>query len=269
MSPAPETVQRPQNSSSSTSISISSILSRSLRAPSDSHVDRRGNGSEREGAPVRRYVSGGPRPAPFHRQMNTLHSIGGRYTRSTETLHQDGDEWLEQTDRVRPRQSNVTSLIADEWRWQRQSLQTTAWTGTRTRTTSRQRTPSPVLATGSPRTPPPLRDFGPPRVFIGGDSSESESEEDDDSDNKFPNPINELGRTPSPTFLTPDTSPSTQSNISTSPGDEESSRNLYTLSCRFCANVLTKRGMRARLVADARVHIWSTDEPPKYHFSGL
>jgi hypothetical protein len=257
MSPAPETVRRPLNSSSSPAIPISSILSRALRASSENYaLSRRSIGSLREGASPRRNVSGGPRPAPFRRQSYSFNSIGANDRHSTERVHRDAmDEGLPQRDRVRTRSSNVTTLIAEEWRRQRDSLQAM----TRFETTSRRRTPSPELTTESA-----WRNFSPPRVFIGEDSSESESDDDDDADNKFPNSMNELERTPSPTFLTPDTSPSRYSNASSSPADEDCSRNAYTLSCRFCANILTKRGMRARLVADARVHIWSTDEQPKY-----
>jgi len=96
-----------------------------------------------------------------------------------------------------------------------------------------------------------------PRLLLD-DTSDSDSEDDND-DNKWG--INEPRRTPPPTFLTPNTSPSTH--MDTTSQDDDSSRNAYVLSCRYCANVLTTRGMRARLVADSRVHIWSTDEQPR------
>jgi len=112
---------------------------------------------------------------------------------------------------------------------------------------------------------------GPISTLSGGfdhDISDSDSDDDeDDPDNKFSSQsMNDIRSTPPPTFLTPHTSPSTPSTQASL--DDDSSRNAYTLSCKFCANVLTRRGMRARLVADARIHIWSTDEKPAVKMVG-
>ena len=153
--------------------------------------------------------------------------------------------------------SNIATTIAEQWRRQRDALSSLQYGF---RATSGGASPD-----SGPTTP--QRYSSPPtRLFIGEESSDSETDEDDDPDNKFSASMNDVRRTPPPTFLTPNTSPSTSTaSPSNKQNDDDSSRNAYTLSCKFCANVLTHRGMRARLVADARVHIWSTDEQPEYH----
>ena len=284
MSPAPETVRRPANSSAnnSPSLSISTILSRAPRAPNESpaggspfSADRRATSS------IRRNFSG-PRPAPFQRQTVTLSEpASARQSTDRETsptperdsppstalLLSALETRRRRIEELRNRQtsqtaSNIATTIAEQWRRQRDTL-TSLQTGFRpvSSTTRNNLTPSPEIG---PTTPPQWP--SPPRLFLGEESeSDSDSDDDDDPDNKFATSMNDVRRTPPPTFLTPNTSPSNQSTGSpSSQQDDDSSRNAYTLSCRFCANVLTKRGMRARLVADARVHIWSTDEQPKY-----
>lgn len=283
MSPAPETVRRPANSSASDSpsLSISTILSRAPRAPNESPAgtapftaDRRATSS------IRRNFSG-PRPAPFQRQTVTLSEPAStRVEPAQETSAVSAPESPPSTalllsalesrrrriEELRNRQaslsaSNIATTIAEQWRRQRDTL-TSLQSGFRpvSSTTRNNLTPSPEIG---PSTPPQWP--SPPRLFLGEESeSESDSDDDDDPDNKFSSSMNDVRRTPPPTFLTPNASPSNQSmNSPSSQHDDDSSRNAYTLSCRFCANVLTKRGMRARLVADARVHIWSTDEQPK------
>lgn len=284
MSPAPETVRRPANSSASASnspsLSISTILSRAPRTSNESpagsgpfSADRRATSS------IRRNFSG-PRPAPFQRQTVTLSEPGSTRVESapeTSPVPAPGsppstalflsalETRRRRIEELRNRQasqtaSNIATTIAEQWRRQRDTL-TSLQTGFRpvSSTTRNNLTPSPEIG---PTTPPQWP--SPPRLFLGEESeSESDSDDDDDPDNKFPTSMNDVRRTPPPTFLTPNASPSTQSTTSpSSQHDDDSSRNAYTLSCRFCANVLTKRGMRARLVADARVHIWSTDEQP-------
>ena len=149
-------------------------------------------------------------------------------------------------------QTNIATTIADQWRRQRDEI--SGIPGYR----------STMVSGIRPATPP--SQTSPPRLLFHEDTSDSDSEDDDDPDNKFSSSMNDIRRTPPPTFATPNTSPS--NNVTASPSspqqDDESSRNAYTLTCKFCANVLTKRGMRARLVADARVHIWSTDDQPRY-----
>jgi hypothetical protein len=292
MSPAPETVRRPANPSASTSpsLSISTILSRAPRAPNETPAGGPFTADRRATSSIRRNFSG-PRPAPFQRQTVMLSDPGssppatappvlareaGDAAPTTALLLSALETRRRRIEELRNRQqaiqtslsssssssSNIATTIAEQWRRQRDAL-TSLQSGFRpvSSTTRNNLTPSPEIG---PSTPPSWP--SPPRLFLGEESeSESDSDEDDDPEHKFPNSMNDIRRTPPPTFLTPNASPSNQStNSPSSQQDDDSSRNAYTLSCRFCANVLTKRGMRARLVADARVHIWSTDEQPKY-----
>jgi hypothetical protein len=149
-------------------------------------------------------------------------------------------------------ESSIATTIADQWRRRRDE----------TRVLSFRRSGVDGDISGP--------DAGIPISTLSGgfdhdiSDSDSDDDDDDDPDNKFSSQsMNDIRRTPPPTFLTPNTSPSSTSTTQASP-DDDSSRNAYTLSCKFCANVLTRRGMRARLVADARIHIWSTDEKPAY-----
>jgi hypothetical protein len=265
MSPAPETLRRPSNPSSSPPpISISSILSRSPRIPDDSpgpfSADRRASSS------IRRNFSGGPRPAPFQRpSQSTLSNTAtqnGQQSRSDDTAASSTRAMLISALETRRRRveelrgstsrTNIATTIADQWRRQRDehsggsSYRHGTFSGIR------------------PSTPP--HQTSPPQLLFNDDTSDSDSEDDDDPDNKFSSSMNDIRRTPPPTFATPNASPS--NNVTATPSsprqDEDSTRNAYTLTCKFCANVLTRRGMRARLVADSRVHIWSTDEQPRY-----
>lgn len=273
MSPAPETLRGPSNISTPTppSLSISTILSRAPRAPNDSPTGPFG-ADRRASNAIRHHFAGGPRPAPFQRQTVTL-SDNTPYRVDNESETNASRAILLSALEARRRrleefrgqssQSNITTTIAEQWRRQRDAL-SSLQAGPRRLPTNRANSTSPELG---PITLP--RHYAsPPRLFIGDDSSDSEADDDDDDpDNKFSTSMNDIRRTPPPTFLTPNTSPSNQSTASpSSQSDDDSSRSAYTLSCKFCANVLTKRGMRARLVADARVHIWSTDEQPKYFF---
>ena len=260
MSPAPETVRQPPNSSPS--LSISTILSRAPRAPNESpaglfSADRRATSS------IRRNFSGGPRPAPFQRQIVTLNEPdSGESTPTRAFLLSALESRRRRIEGLRGGQggnSNITTTIAEQWRRQRDALSSLQY-GFRAGNGNAAASPD-----SGPTTPPQRHSSLPTRLFIGEESSDSETDDDDDPDNKFSAPMNDARRTPPPTFLTPNTSPSTTSaSPSNKQNDDDSSRNAYTLSCKFCANVLTQRGMRARLVADARVHIWSTDEQPAY-----
>jgi len=284
MSPAPETVRRPANpsASNSPSLSISTILSRAPRAPNESPAGGPFSADRRATSSIRRNFSG-PRPAPFQRHTVNL-SEPTSATRQSSTAAREPSPVPERDsppstalllsaletrrrriEELRNRQtsqtaSNIATTIAEQWRRQRDTL-TSLQTGFQpVLSTSRNTlTPSPEIG---PSTPPQWP--SPPRLFLGEESESDSDSDDDDPDNKFTTSMNDVRRTPPPTFLTPNGSPSNQStNSPSSQQDDDSSRNAYTLSCRFCANVLTKRGMRARLVADARVHIWSTDEQPK------
>jgi FAM72 protein len=276
MSPAPETLRRPSNAANTAtpSLSISTILSRAPRAPNDSptgpfSADRRASNT------IRHHFASGPRLAPFQRQTVTLSENNPHRVDNESETNASRAILLSALEARRRRleelrgqssQTNITTTIAEQWRRQRDAL-ASLQAGPRRLATSRasSRSPEPGSIT------PPRQYTSPPRLFIGEDSSDSETDDDDDDpDNKFSSSMNDIRRTPPPTFLTPNTSPSSQSTASpSSHNDDDSSRCAYTLSCKFCANVLTKRGMRARLVADARVHIWSTDEQPKYfpHYS--
>jgi FAM72 protein len=279
MSPAPETVRN--NNPSPPSLSISTILSRAPRAPHDSPSAGPFSADRRAVSSIRRNFSssgggGGPRPAPFQRQVITLNESNseGEYSSpstNTATAANTRAFILSALESRRRRieelrsGSNIATTIAEQWRRQRDSL---SQIPAALRPTTNANT-SIVNDIGSlpevgPLTPPQRFISVPPRLFLGEESSDSDSEEDDDPDNKFSTSMNEVRRTPPPTFLTPNASPSTTASPSSKQNDDDSSRNAYTLSCKFCANVLTERGMRARLVADARVHIWSTDEQPKY-----
>jgi len=267
MSPAPESPRRPSDfSPSNPSLSITAILSRASRTPHDGPVgpftaDRRASSS------FRRSFSGGPRLPPLQRQTVTSNEPGslpsiepGSDSMNTRTLLQSAleaqhrrmeerrmDHWRAQSSL--PRISRTA--LSDQRRQRIESLQ-----------------PRVTSASSGPMTPevrsatPSRRNISSPRIFISNDSSESESDTDDDPENKFS--ITNFPRSPTPIASTPRSSPSSQSLTSAlKQGDDDPSRNAYTLSCRFCANLLTSRGMRARLVADARVHIWSTDHLPK------
>jgi hypothetical protein len=258
MSPAPETVRRPSNNSGSPpSLSISTILSRAPRTPNETpgpfSADRRASTS------IRRNFSGGPRPAPFAQRTSpptttAVTSIASTNTQGNEEANSTRAMLISALESRRRRveelrsQTNIATTIADQWRRQREEVISYRRGGT-------SNSPSPEIS----RHPHPPAVSVAPRLLLDEDTSDSDSEDDND-DNKWG--INEPRRTPPPTFLTPNTSPSTHHTESPSQ-DDDSSRNAYILSCRYCANVLTKRGMRARLVADARVHIWSTDEQPR------
>jgi len=267
MSPAPETVRPPF--SDRPSISISTILSRAPRAGSELPTAGPFTADRRATSFIRRSFSGGPGPfsarslhtlevplsEPNQRNNNEVDSGSTRalLLSALESRRRRIEELQSQSG-----QANVASTIAEQWRRQRETASTFHNPPRRISGASEARlSASPEII--GPRTPP-RRLTTPPRLLFNDESSESESE--DDSDNKFSN-MNEARQTLSPTILIPNTSPSNHSMTSSPNHDDESSRNAYTLSCRICANVLTKRGMRARLVADARVPIWSTDEPPR------
>ena len=249
MSPAPETVRRPPSSNSggsaSPSLSISTILSRAPRTPNESpgpfSADRRVSTG------IRRNFSGGPRPAPFAQRTvpatatTSAAAQGNEDTNSTRAMLISALETRRRRIEELRNQTNIATTIADQWR--RQRMDVVSYRGARSTSPDIDR---PVAATSVA-----------PRLLLD-DTSDSDSEDDND-DNKWG--INEPRRTPPPTFLTPNTSTSTH--MDTTSQDDDSSRNAYVLSCRYCANVLTPRGMRARLVADSRVHIWSTDEQPR------
>jgi len=260
MSPAPETVRQPPNSSPS--LSISTILSRPPRAPHESAgpfgADRRATSS------IRRNFSGGPRPAPFQRQIVTMNEPeSGESTPTRALLLSALETRRRRIEELRGGQSGggstIATTIAEQWRRQRDALSSLQYG-------FRATNGNAVTYPDSGPSTTPQRNLSPPtRLFIGEESSDSETDDDDDPDNKFSTSMNDVRRTPPPTFLTPNSSPSTTAaSPSNKQNDDDSSRNAYTLSCKFCANVLTQRGMRARLVADARVHIWSTDEQPEY-----
>jgi hypothetical protein len=283
MSPAPETLRRSPNPSTSTSstiypstnsptsISISTILSRAPRTVSSTDAtvgafsaDRRATTSIRRNFSY----SGGPRPPPFRRVTPTNISAP-----STSTVPEDGEsgmtrQLLISALEIRRRrieelraQTNVTNSIVDQWRRQRSEESTRNEEYNSRRSMTPETVPSIPTSVERPETPVNQIRM-PPALLFNDDSSDSESD-DEDPDNKFPSSMNDIRQTPPPTFATPHSSPSQTD--SSQHHDDDSSRNAYTLTCRFCANLLTKRGMRARLVADARVHIWSTDEEPKYH----
>ena len=290
MSPAPETLRRSSNPSASnnnhnsqssntsspTSISISTILSRAPRAVSSNDAtigpfsaDRRASAS------VRRNFSGGPRPSPF-RRITPTNITSNSPSSSANTWTEEGDQtglstrqlFISQLEIRRRRldelraQTNVASHIVEQWRRQRNedfSTRSEEYDSILRRSISNEELPPPRPPRSS------VNQTRPPSLLFN-DSSDSESD-DEDPDNKFPNSMNGIRLTPPPTFATPHTSPSQTD--SPRQHDDDSSRNAYTLTCRFCANLLTQRGMRARLVADARVHIWSTDEEPKSSISWM
>jgi len=272
MSPAPETLRRsPNPSDSPPSISISTILSRAPRAVSSEATLGPFSADRRATASIRRHVSGGPRPPPFRRITPTTVTN----TSTINTANEDGDtgttrQLLTSALESRRRrieelraQTNVTNTIAEQWRrLQNEDLlagpqgNPRRWGAEALRILESAPTERPRAAATQ------IITFSAGHLF-NEDSSDSESDDDEDPDNKFPGSMNDIRRTPPPTFITPNTSPSNATDSPTNQPDDDSSRNAYTLSCRFCANVLTKRGMRARLVADARVHIWSTDEEPR------
>ena len=263
MSPAPETVRQPSNPSPS--LSISTILSRAPQAPNESPAGAAGplSADRRATSSIRRNFSGGPRPAPFQRQTVTLNEPDSGESTPTRAFLLSALETRRR--RIEGLRSgpggspNIATTIAEQWRRQREALSSLQY-GFRANNGNAATSPD-----SGPTTPPQRFASPPTRLFIGEESSDSETDDDDDPDNKFSAPMNDVRRTPPPTFLTPNTSPSTTtSSPSNKQNDDDSSRNAYTLSCKCCANVLTRRGMRARLVADARVHIWSTDEQPKY-----
>jgi hypothetical protein len=253
MSPAPETVRRPSNARTPALLPAYLQMAGANRTaanetPGPFSADRRVNTG------IRRNFSGGPRPAPFSQRIQ---SSGASTSASTAVTASQGDErnsaqamlmsvleHRRSVDELRG-QSDIATTIADQWRRQRETMGSGNY----------RRISSPEMMNRGTASVAP-------RLLLD-DTSDSESEDEND-DNKWG--MNEVRRTPPPTFLTPNTSPSTSTEAPNQ--DDDSSRNAYTLSCRFCANVLTKRGMRARLVADARVHIWSTDEHPRYHPCG-
>jgi len=274
MSPAPSSPRAPNDFSppalsNPSSLSINAILSRAPRTPHDGPVgpftaDRRASFS------FRRSFSRGPRLPPFERQTVTLNEPGnlpsvepGNDSMNTRTLLQSALE---------AQHRRMEERRMDHWRAQ-SSLPRISRTALSDQRRRRIVSLQPELTTASsgPMTPevrpatPSRRYVSSPRIFISNDSSESESDTDDDPENKFSSSsITNFPRSSPPTALTPQSSLSSQSLTSSlKQGDEDPSRNAYTLSCRFCANLLTSRGMRARLVADARVHIWSTDHRPK------
>lgn len=286
MSPAPETLRRPLNPSPSTSsppsISISTILSRAPRIVSSDANSGIGSFSadRRASASIRRNFSGGPRPAPFRRV--SLSSIPMTTTTSSTnpTLENETESGstrallLSALESRRRRieelraQANVASTIAEQWRRHRsEEFPIRSQDRGIDRSSSSERLfglAPPSRISPESFTTPIRQNPNPPALLFNDDTSDTESEDDEDPDNKFPGSMNDIRRTPPPTFITPHTSPSQSTDSPTTQNDDDSSRNAYTLSCRYCANVLTKRGMRARLVADAGVHIWSTDEEPRY-----
>ena len=268
MSPAPETVR---NNSTSSSLSISTILSRAPRAPHESpSITSPFSADRRASTSIRRPFSSTSgttttRTVPFHRQTITLNETNGEGEGSGPTrafLLSALDLRRRRIEEFR-NSGGIAGSIAEQWRRQRDAL-TSLQAGLRATHTAD--TENNAASEVGPITPPQRYTSSSPRLFLGEDSSDSDSD-DDDPDNKFSAAsMNEIRHTtPPPTFLTPNASPSTTttSPSSSKQNDDDSSRNAYTLSCKFCANVLTERGMRARLVADARVNIWSTDEQPK------
>jgi FAM72 protein len=253
MSPAPETVRQPSHFRSSEFVAGNRQTSEG-QTRTDEVIwppplgDVRFSGGS---GGVRRNFSGGPRPAPFSQRIHSSTGITGASTGITTSQGEDANSaramLLSALETRRRRieelrsQSNIATTIADQWRRQREEMASAGY----------RRTSSPAMMNRPDMSVAP-------RLSLE-ETSDSDSEDDND-DNKWG--MNEVRRTPPPTFLTPNTSPSTSTEAPNQ--DDDSSRNAYTLSCRFCANVLTKRGMRARLVADKRVHIWSTDEQPRY-----
>ena len=260
MSPAPETLRRPSNVFSPPGISIASVLSRTPRAPNDSPGPF---SADRRAASIRRNFSGGPRPAPFPHSVRVV-SVGLPRTETDQEAITTQDQLITALESRRRRieelrnqsgERDIATTIARQWR------------GQEARPGQVQQSLRPALIPSSSETSnngttTPIRQTSPPLRVFSNEASDTDSE-DDDPDNKFSTWMHEIRTTPPPTFLTPNTSPSSRSELPLNP-DDESSRNAYTLSCKFCANVLTRRGMRARLVADARIHIWSTDEKPRY-----
>jgi FAM72 protein len=270
MSPAPDSTRRPgdflssrpSSLSHSPSLSISTILSRVPR-PSPEGRDTPFT-ADRRASSYRRNFSGGPRPAPFQRQTVTLNEPGTSPEPANNAM------------------SNRAAILStlDAQRRRIEERRTNEWRAQSSLPRIYRNTPSGQWREVQPERPAPSdRPINPqgrsgqtirryvssPRPFLSNESSESDSDSEEDPENKFSSgSMTNLRRTPPPTFLTPQSSPSSQSTPSTpKQNDDDPSRNAYTLSCRFCANLLTERGMRARLVADARVHIWSTDHKPK------
>lgn len=272
MSPAPDTSRRPgdflssqpSSLSQSPSLSISTILSRVPRLSPDGRdtpftADRRASS-------YRRNFSGGPRPAPFQRQTVTLNEPGDPTSAEPASNAMSNRAAILST--LEAQRRRIEERRTDEWRAQFfiPRMSPGQW---RQRSESlRPELPAPSDRPLTPegRSGPTIRRYlSSPRPFLSNDSSESDSDSDEDPENKFSSgSMTNLRQTPPPTFLTPQSSPSSQyTSSSPKQNDDDPSRNAYTLSCRFCANLLTSRGMRARLVADARVHIWSTDHKPK------
>ena len=275
MSPDPDSTRRtgdflPSQSSNSPSLSISTILS---RVPRPSHDGRDTPFSaDRRASSYRRNFSGGPRPAPFQRQTVTLNEP------SNSTAGPDSNVMSNRTtvlSTLEAQRRRIEERRTENWRPQSSLPRFSISRNTPSGTWRQVRQDSlPGLTTASDRpinleggrsVPTVRRHLSSPRPFLSNESSESDSDSEDDPENKFSSgSMTNRRQTPPPTFLTPQSSPSSQSIPLTPKGnDDDSSRNAYTLSCRFCANLLTLRGMRARLVADARVHIWSTDHKPK------
>ena len=269
MSPAPETLRRQPNSSTS-SLSISTILSRAPRIPNESpppqgpfSADRRTSVSFR-----RSYSSGLRPPNSFHRASQSALAGADRSGRG----EFDADGGLTRTlllSALETRRRRIEGLQLGRRAANNESAGPERWRRQLAALDSLAASHSSRLATQNDsgyddeeleRFPTPLP-HGTHRGILNVESSESDSDEDDDPENKFLTSMNNAPTTPPQTYLFQESSPTNQSSAS-SVNDDDSSRNAYTLSCRFCANVLTRRGMRARLVADARVHIWSTDEQP-------
>lgn len=259
---APETIrQQPlsNNSSSSTPplLSISTILSRSPRLPVDGALP--GNGpfyaDRRAMSSIRRNFSGGPRPAPFVRNpdpddADSIESARTLLLSALEARRRRVQDLRQQASQT----TNIATTITEQWR---RSVEGVTFVSSAPQF-GRNDSSSAVGSTTTPRSETRLLSHS---VWNDEASDTDFDEDEEDSDNKFSNSMNDVHRT-SPSLNAPRTSPSNHCTGSPTQ-DDDSSRNAYTLSCRFCANVLTKRGMRARLVADARVHIWSTDEQPQ------
>jgi len=261
MSPAPETVRR--NSTSSSSLSISTILSRAPRISNESpppgpfSADRRTSLSYRR----REHLSDLRPPNPFYRVSQPALTSGDRSAQG-----EDAEGGLTRAmllSALETRRRRIERLQMDP-RPQPESRslpESEGWTPS---------IPSTFQGTYDDReeerfpTPFPRIPWRRPahRGIVNVESSESDSDDDDDPENKIATSIN-VGPTTPTRYQFQESSPANQSTAPTV-NDDDSSRSAYTLSCRFCANVLTRRGMRARLVADARVHIWSTDEQPWY-----
>ena len=275
MSPAPESPRRPSDLSipphTNSSLSITTILSRASRTPHDGPVgpftaDRRASSS------FRRNFSGGPRPAPFQWQNMTSNEPGNLPSAEPGSDSMNTRARLQSA--LEAQRRRMEERRTDDWRAQSSlpRISRSAISGQRRQRLESSSQPDLATPISGPTTPevrpatPSRLYISSPRLFISNDSSESESDTDDDTENKFPSSsITTFPRPPPPTVLTLQSSPRSQSLTSSlKRGDEDPSRNAYILSCRFCANLLTSRGMRARLVADARVHIWSTDHQPKY-----